>query len=106
MTRFMAWKMATSFGLTVQTWLGADVTRSGDEVLLVVGVSPHERMGLVQRITGRDPVSFGTPEWLMPDQVDEIRLLPTGRGEISIEEIAELTRIFGKDGEMAAERLS
>ena len=44
----------------------------------------------------------------MPDQVDEtyVRLLPTGRGEISIEEIAELTSIFGKDGEMAAERLS
>ena len=107
-SRFMAWKMATSFVLTAQMWLGADVTRPGDEVLLVVGVSRHERMGLVQRITGRDPVSFGTPEWLMPDQVDEtyVRLLPTGRGEISIEEIAELTRIFGKDGEMAAERLS
>ena len=81
-SRSLAWKMATSFGLTVQTWLGADVTRSGDEVLLVVGVSRHERMGLVQRITGRDPVSFGTPEWLMPDQVDEtyVRLLPTGGG--------------------------
>jgi hypothetical protein len=27
-------------------------------------------------------------------------------GEITVEEIAELSAIFGKDGEMAAERLS
>ena len=58
-------------------------------------------------LAGRDPASFGTPEWLMPDQVDELylRLLPTDATQISLEEIAELTRIFGKDGEMAAERL-
>ena len=43
----------------------------------------------------------------MPDQVDELylRLLPTDATQISLEEIAELTRIFGKDGETAAERL-
>ena len=107
-TRFMAWKLATSFVLTAETWLGSEVTRTGDEALLVVGVSRHERLGLLQRITGRDPASFGTPEWLMPEQMDEtyFRLLPTGSGEITLEEIAELSAIFGKDGEMAAERLS
>ena len=37
-SRFMVWKMATSFVLTAQTWLGAEKTRSGDEALLAVGV--------------------------------------------------------------------
>jgi hypothetical protein len=107
-SRFMTWKMATSFVLTAETWFGIEGTRSGDEALLVVGVSHHERLGLLQRITGRDPASFGTAEWLTPDQIDEtyFRLLPTGAAEITMEEIAELAVIFGKDGEMAAERLS
>ena len=67
----------------------------------------HERLGLVQRITRRDPVRFGSSEWLMPDQVDETywRLLPTGSSEITAEEQRELAVIFGEGGEMAAERL-
>ena len=107
-SRFMAWKMATSFVLTAQTWLGAEATHPGDEALLIVGVSRHERMGLVQRITERDPVGFGSPEWLMPDQIDEtyFRLLPSGASEISVEEVQELAVIFGEGGELAAERLS
>jgi hypothetical protein len=106
-SRFMTWKMATSFVLTAETRLGAEETRAGDEGLLAIGVSPHHRLGLVQRITGRDPVSFGLPEWLAPDQIDEtyFRLLPRGSDEIAIEEIAELGSIFGEGGEMAAERL-
>ena len=31
------WRMATSFVLTAETFLGSEVTRSGDEELLVVG---------------------------------------------------------------------
>ena len=54
MARFLAWKMATSFVLTAETWLGAKETRAGDEALLVIGVSHHERLGLVQRIEERD----------------------------------------------------
>jgi hypothetical protein len=55
-------------------WLGPQITRSGEEALLAIGVS------LVQRITVRDPVTFGLPEWLMLDQVDEtyFQLLPSG----------------------------
>jgi hypothetical protein len=67
----MSWKMATRLVLTGETWLGPETARSGEEALLVVGVSHRERLGLVQRITGRDPVTFGLPEWLMPEQVDE-----------------------------------
>ena len=57
--RFMAWKLATSFVLTAETWLGAEVTRSGKEAILVVGVSHHERRGVMQRIRRTIPVSFG-----------------------------------------------
>ena len=78
------WKMATSFVFTAETWLGADETREGDEALLAIGVSHHERWGLIERITGRDPVCFGLPEWLTPEQVDEtyFRLLPNGASEV------------------------
>jgi hypothetical protein len=71
-------------------------------------VSHHKRLGLLERITGRDPVSFGLPEWLMPDQVDEtyFHLLPRGTSEIAVEEAHELAVIFGENGELAAERLS
>ena len=42
------------------------------------------------------------------EQIDErySSLLPSRKGEITADEIAELTSIFGEDGEMAAERLS
>ena len=107
-SRFMTWRMATSFVLTVETWLGPEVTRSGDEALLVVGVSHHERLAALQRLRRADVGTFREVEWLEPEQVDEtyFRLLPTGRSEITAEEAHELAVIFGKDGEMAAERLS
>jgi hypothetical protein len=107
-SRFMTWKMATSFVFTAETWLGVEETREGDEALLAIGVSHHERLGLVQRIIGRDPVSFGSPEWLMPDQIEEtyFRLLPSGASEITAEDQRELAVIFGEGGELMAERLS
>ncbi len=107
-TRFMAWKLATSFVLTAETWLGPKVTRVGDEAILVVGVSRHERRGVMQRIRRTVPVNFRPVEWLDPEQVDEtyFKILPTGAGEITLEEIAELSAIFGEGGEMQAERLS
>ena len=59
MARFMVWKMATSFVLTAETWLGAKETREGDEALLVIGVSHHERLGRTLRIETRDLHRFG-----------------------------------------------
>ena len=44
--RFMAWKCATGFVLTAETWLGPERTRSGEEAVLTVGVSHHERMAV------------------------------------------------------------
>ena len=107
-SRFMAWRMATSFVLTAETWLGSAVTRSGDEALLVVGISYHERLAAMQRLRRAPVVTFAPVEWLTNEQVEEayFKLLPTGSSEITAEEAHELARIFGKDGEMAAERLS
>jgi hypothetical protein len=107
-SRFMAWRMATSFVLTAETFLGPEVTRSGDEALLVVGVSHHERLAAMQRLRRADVGTFAEVEWLTQDQVDDtyFRLLPTGVTEITVEEAHELAVIFGKDGELAAERLS
>jgi hypothetical protein len=107
-SRFMAWRMATSFVLTAETWLGSAGTRSGEEALLVVGISYHERLAAMQRFRRATVVSFAPVAWLTNEQVEEayFKLLPTGRSEITAEEAAELAIIFGKDGEMAAERLS
>jgi hypothetical protein len=47
----MAWKMATSFVLTAETWLGAD----GEDALLIIGVSHHERLAVLQRVKRGSP---------------------------------------------------
>jgi hypothetical protein len=46
----MAWKCATGFVLTAETWLGPERTRSGEEAVLTIGVSHHERMAVIRRI--------------------------------------------------------
>lgn len=104
-SRFMTWKLATGFVLTAETWLGPIAAH---EALLVVGVSHHERLAALQQIgTGSVP-RFDALEWLDADLVDDVYwgLLPARRSEITLEEITELARLFGKDGEMAAELLS
>lgn len=106
-SRFMTWKMATSFVVVAETWLGAD--RSGGEALSCVGVSQAERIGFVQRIRRDDvDVEFEATERLQPDQIDEtyFKLLPAGASQITAEEAAELNAIFGDDGELPAQRLS
>jgi hypothetical protein len=107
-SRFMVWKIATSFVLSAETWLGAEATRPGDEALLSVGVSYHERLAVMQRVLRGDAVGFSQPMWLAPHHVDDLyfAMLPNGRSEITAEEDAELTRIFGKNGELRAERVS
>lgn len=107
-TRFMTWKMATSFVLTAETWVGPVISRSGQEALLAVGVSRHERRAAMQKIVREEPVNFGPVVWLAPEQVDDtyFSLLPAKASEITIEEIAELSAVFGEGGELQAERLS
>ena len=85
-SRFMAWKVATSFVLTTQTWLGAELNQASDEAPLTVGVSHHERLAVLQRIKRDDAVSFSQPMWGSSYHVDEcyLKLLPRrthgGRG--------------------------
>jgi hypothetical protein len=105
-SRFMTWRLATSFVLTAEMRLSTE--GSGEDSILAVGVSRQERVGLVQRIRRRDPLTLTSPEWLIAEQIDETysSLLPSRKSEITAGEIAELASIFGEDGEMAAERLS
>jgi hypothetical protein len=103
-SRFMAWKMATSFVVTAETWLGAD----GEDAIFIIGVSLHERLAVLQRIKRGEDVSFSEPMWLARHLVDEqyFAMLPKGVTEISADEAAELGRVFGKHGELRAERVS
>ena len=101
-SRFMTWRLATSFVLTAEMRLTTG--GSGEDAILAVGVSRHERVGLVQRIRRRDPLNLTSPEWLTGEQIDETysSLLPSRKSEMTIEEIAELSarlrRGRGDDG--------
>jgi hypothetical protein len=109
LSRFMTWKMATSFVVAAETFVGAEITRSGEEAVLCVGVSRAERLCVLQRICRQgDDIEFGQQEWIDEGQIDDLyfTLLPTGRSEISAEEATELIAVFGEDGELAAQRLS
>jgi hypothetical protein len=103
-SRFMAWKMATSFVLTAETWVGAD----GEDALLIIGVSRHERLAVLQRIKRGEKISFSEPMWLARHHVDDryTAMLPRGQTEVSAKEIASLEQVFGKNGELPAVRLS
>ena len=94
--------MATSFVLTAEPWAGAD----GEDALF--GVSRHERLAALQRIKRGDPVGFSEPMWLARHHVEDryFEMLPRGETEITAEEAVKLASIFGKDGELPAERLS
>ena len=52
-SRFMTWRLATSFVLTAEMRLST--AESGEDAMLAVGVSRHEQVGLVQRIRRRKP---------------------------------------------------
>jgi hypothetical protein len=74
----MAWKLATAFVLTTESWLGPERTHSGEEAVLSIGVSRHERLGVIRRVRKTPGVEFAPPEWLPADAFDEnyFRLLP------------------------------
>jgi hypothetical protein len=90
--RFMAWKLATGFVLTAETWLGPERTRSGEEAVLIIGVSRHDRMAEIRRNRHTPALSFGPPEWLPADALDDtyFRLLPSGQSTVTVKEAAML----------------
>lgn len=107
-TRFMAWKLATSFVLTTETCLGAELVQASDEALFTIGVSHHERLAVLQRMKSDGAVSFSQPMWLASHHIDGcyLKMLPGKRAEATAEEAAALERVFGKNGELPAERLN
>ena len=106
--RFMAWKLATAFVLTAETWLGPQRTRSGEEAVLTIGVSRQQRLGVMRRIRRTPAIAFAPAEWLAADAIDEhyFRLLPVGQTAVTAEEAAMLADVFGEDGELPAQRLN
>ena len=86
-------------------WSG--VEPASDEALLTIGVSHHERLAVLQRIKRDDAVSFSQPMWVASYHVDEcyLKLLPGRRTEVIEEEAVELSRMFGKNGELSVERI-
>jgi hypothetical protein len=106
--RLMAWKLATAFVLTTESWLGPERTHSGEEAVLSIGVSRHERMGVIRRVRKTPSVEFAPPEWLPADALDEnyFRLLPYGQSVVTTEEATMLAAMFGEDDEVPARPLS
>ena len=106
-SRFMVWKMATSFVLTAKPGSAprrrATATRRCSPLAFraTSGWRPCSASNAATR-------SASEPMWLAPHQVDAqyFAMLPTGAAELSAEEATELARIFGKNGELRAERLS
>jgi len=78
----MAWKCATGFGLTAETWLGTERTRSGEEAVLTIGVSHHERMAVIRRIRRTPALAFGPAEWLPADALDMLSAVLAEDGEL------------------------
>jgi hypothetical protein len=102
--RFMAWKLATAFVLTMETWLGPERTRSGEEAVMVIGVSYRERLGVIRRIRRVPVTSFEPPEWLPAESIDEgyTRMLPSGQTTVTEEEAAILEAVFAEEGPIPA----
>jgi hypothetical protein len=104
--RFMAWKLASAFVLTAETWLGPQRARSGEEAVLTIGVSRCERLGVIRRVRRTPAVRFGPPEWLAADALDETYFRLSPAGAIRAEEAAMLTTVFGDNGEAPARRIN
>jgi hypothetical protein len=105
--RFMAWKLAIAFVLAAETWLGPERKRSGEEALLAIGGSQHERLGVIRRIRRTPSLALEPLDWLPADAIDEryFTLLPSGTSTITADEVAILADVFGEDGEMPARRM-
>jgi hypothetical protein len=102
MPRFMAWKLATGFVLTL--WLGLE----REEAVLAIGVTHHERLGAIRHIHRTPELAFTEPEWLAPDSLDDayFRLLPSGTTPVTAMEAKTLAAVFGENGEMPARPLT
>ena len=105
-SRFMVWKMATAFVLSAEMSLGTRDTERED-VVLAVGVSRTERVGVMRRIRREKTVTFGKAEWLGESSLDPLYfgMLPKGTEVLTAAEVAELGVMFGDGGEVLVTRM-
>ena len=105
--RFMVWKLAQSFVLAAETWLGSKIARNGEEAVIAVAASRAERLGVLQRIRRTPTLAFGPFQWLAPEQMDSAysRMLPAREESITAEEAKALALIFGEEGELPAQKI-
>jgi hypothetical protein len=87
----MKWKLATSFVLTAETWLGSLPKHGSEEAILGVGVSGVSELGSSRGFT-KGILSTSQALSGCVGQIDEFysTLLPSKTSEITVEEIAEL----------------
>ena len=107
MKRFMAWKLAQSFILTTETWIGSVETRAGEEAIATVGMSRAERLGILQIIRRNGAVRFEPPLWLSIEQMDSLywSMLPQREESITAKEARALELIFGENGEFPTHKV-
>jgi hypothetical protein len=108
MKRFMAWKLAQSFILTAETWLGPVEMHQGEEAITSVGASRSQRLGVVQVIRrGIGAPQFGPPLWLSPEQCDPAywTLLPRREETITATELKSLELLFAESGEFPTRKV-
>jgi hypothetical protein len=96
---FMTWKMAVGFVLSAET--------STPDAISSLAVTRDGAGGFMHRIKRGRIITFGDAEELGVQNVgdDLLALLPKRESAISREQMRELEREFGPDGEMPAQRL-
>jgi hypothetical protein len=107
LSRFMAWRLATSYIMAGETWLGSENAQD-DEALICVAAARESISGAMRRIRREPSLAFGEVEWLTASEIgDEFRrILPTGASKLEIEELELLEAVFGKGGEMEATKIA
>jgi hypothetical protein len=97
-SKFMACKTALAFTLAGEL--------TNPDAVYCFGASHNEQIAAVSAID-RDPIRFGSPEWLPAEQVGEeiLALLPRGKIMASAADLTELDAYFGPAGKFPALRL-
>jgi hypothetical protein len=96
---FMAWKMATAFIISGELHDPNSISS--------FAVARNERLGFMRRIDRGPPLSFAALTALAETDIEPglTALLPRKETTMTVELIAELERVFGKNGEMPALRV-
>jgi hypothetical protein len=97
-SRFMRWKMSSAFTMASELAV--------PNAVCCVGVSHHECHGVLSPIR-RDPIRFGSEQWLTRAEIgdDVPSLLPRGAASLNVAALRELEEWFGVDGKFPALRI-